>query len=350
MVGPVTQEDAGAGAITADPAQVVADARPDRGLGGGVAAELGEEAGLKVLGQLEVQRIDQRGLVLEVGGRALRRSPRLGFEPPRGSRRPVRRSRTGRALRSVNDRVRTLSSQWHRAFIFTYRGILCYVSVRAVRPDRTLLRADPARGPAPGPAIRAALGDARHGRQRRRRRRLLRAARSHVIAIEPSDVMASQRPRRARAGDPRGAPAELPLRDRASTRRWRCSRSTTGTRTGSAACARLRRVARGPVVILTYRRGMSAQMWLMADYLPEVAAARPPDLPAADVIAGWLGGTATRRGRSTIPRDTPIGRSVPSGPIPSVCSILSPAARPRGLRGCARPSIERVVTARRATI
>jgi hypothetical protein len=33
----------------------------------------------------------------------------------------------------------------------------------------------------------------------------------------------------------------------------------------------MRRVARGPVVILTFDPEVSASMWLMADYLPEVA-------------------------------------------------------------------------------
>src|SRR3954465_8742974 len=92
----------------------------------------------------------------------------------------------------------------------------------------------------------------------------------HVVAIEPSDVMAAQRA-------PELAPAiradagELPLRDRSvdaamavlTIHHWD-SDQQRGVR-------ELRRVARDAVVILTYDSSVSEQMWLLADYLPEVA-------------------------------------------------------------------------------
>jgi hypothetical protein len=77
----------------------------------------------------------------------------------------------------------------------------------------------------------------------------------YVIAVEPSDVMAAQRPR-----------------DR--------------------------------VVILTYDASVSARMWLMADYLPEVAEFDARTLPPLDAIVDWLGGDVDVE---SIPvhRDTP---------------------------------------------
>lgn len=71
-------------------------------------------------------------------------------------------------------------------------------------------------------------------------------------------------------------------------------RSTESAPTGSEAQARgvaeLRRVARGPVVILTYDPEVSAQMWLMADYLHEVAELDRRTFPAPELLAQWLGG------------------------------------------------------------
>jgi SAM-dependent methyltransferase len=125
----------------------------------------------------------------------------------------------------------------------------------------------------------------------------------HVIAIEPSDVMAAQRPRdlapaiRASAGD-------LPLRDRSvdaamavqSVHHWDEEREK-GVR-------ELRRVARGAVAILTYDATISGAMWLMADYLPEVAALDLRIFPPLEQLAEWLGGDV-RIEKLPIPRDTP---------------------------------------------
>jgi hypothetical protein len=65
----------------------------------------------------------------------------------------------------------------------------------------------------------------------------------------------------------------------------------------------MRRVARGPVVVLTYDAKVSARMWLM-DYLPEIAALDQRIFPALEDIAGWLAGSSTIE---VIPstRDTP---------------------------------------------
>jgi SAM-dependent methyltransferase len=125
----------------------------------------------------------------------------------------------------------------------------------------------------------------------------------HVIAIEPSDVMAAQRSPdlvpaiRASAGS-------LPLRDRSvdaamailSVHHWDEERE--------AGIRELRRVARGPVVILTYDASISAAMWLMADYLPEVAALDFRIFPSPEQLTEWLGGDV-RTDKVPIPRDTP---------------------------------------------
>jgi SAM-dependent methyltransferase len=125
----------------------------------------------------------------------------------------------------------------------------------------------------------------------------------HVIAIEPSDVMAAQRPPglvpaiRAFAG-------ELPLRDASvdaamsvlSLHHWDASQEQ-GVR-------ELRRVARGPVVLVTFDARVSSEMWLVADYLPELAELDRRILPPPETLAAWLGG-ATQIIEMPIRRDTP---------------------------------------------
>lgn len=111
----------------------------------------------------------------------------------------------------------------------------------------------------------------------------------HVIAIEPSDVMAAQRPR-ALAPALRGTADDLPLRDGAvdaamailTIHHWDDQRER-GVR-------ELRRVARGPVVLLTYDAEVAAEMWLVKDYLPELAALDRRIFPPLSQLVAWLGG------------------------------------------------------------
>lgn len=111
----------------------------------------------------------------------------------------------------------------------------------------------------------------------------------HVIAIEPSDVMAAQRPREL-APAIRGTAGVLPLRDATvdaamailTLHHWDDQREQ-GVR-------ELRRVARGPVVILTYDAEVAAEMWLAKEYFPELAAIDRPIFPPPTRIAAWLGG------------------------------------------------------------
>jgi SAM-dependent methyltransferase len=125
----------------------------------------------------------------------------------------------------------------------------------------------------------------------------------HVVAIEPSDVMAAQRPGdlapaiRARADD-------LPLRDASvdaamavlTVHHW-----DDGLERG---VRELRRVARGPVVIVTYDAQVSGEMWLMRDYLPEVAELDRRTFPTMARLAAWLGGDVRAHVVPT-PADTP---------------------------------------------
>jgi SAM-dependent methyltransferase len=124
----------------------------------------------------------------------------------------------------------------------------------------------------------------------------------YVISIEPSDVMAAQRPREL-APAIKASADSIPLRDRSvdaamsilSVHHWddQCEK---GVR-------ELRRVARGPVVILSYDAKVSGAMWLMKDYLQEVAAMDAKIFPPPEQLAEWLGGTV-RIETIPIPRDT----------------------------------------------
>jgi SAM-dependent methyltransferase len=124
-----------------------------------------------------------------------------------------------------------------------------------------------------------------------------------VLAIEPSDVMAAQRPADL-APAIRGSAAPLPLRDDSvdaamailTIHHWD-DQVETGVR-------ELRRVASGPVIIVTYDPAVSATMWLMRDYLPEAAALDHATFPTIDNVATWLEGTVEVEPILT-PRETP---------------------------------------------
>lgn len=125
----------------------------------------------------------------------------------------------------------------------------------------------------------------------------------HVVAIEPSDTMALQRPR-SLAPALRASAGHLPLRDESvdaamtilSLHHWDAEQER-GVR-------ELRRVAAGPVVILTYDPRVSSEMWLMKAYFPEVAELDLRIFPLPERLVEWLGGDAAV---STVPisRDTP---------------------------------------------
>ena len=125
----------------------------------------------------------------------------------------------------------------------------------------------------------------------------------HVIAIEPSDVMAAQR-REDAAPAIRASAARLPLRDGGVDAAMAVLTIHHWDREQERGVREMRRVARDAVVILTYDATVSARMWLMADYLPKVAELDRRIFPAPELLANWLGGT-TRIEPLAIPSDTP---------------------------------------------
>jgi SAM-dependent methyltransferase len=124
-----------------------------------------------------------------------------------------------------------------------------------------------------------------------------------VIPIEPSEVMAAQRP-------PELAPAiragayPLPLPDGSVDAAMAVLTVHHWDQYRERGVRELRRVARGPVVILTYDPQVSAHMWLMADYMPELVELDLRIFPAPEQLAGWLG-AGTKVEKVPVARDTP---------------------------------------------
>jgi hypothetical protein len=104
----------------------------------------------------------------------------------------------------------------------------------------------------------------------------------------------------------------------------------------------MRRVARGPVAIVTIDAEVSARNWLMADYLTEVAALDLRIFPDPQRVASWLGG----RSRIEV---VPVASDTPDWTLLSYWAhperVLDPGAR-AATSGFARQSaevVERVV-------
>ena len=124
-----------------------------------------------------------------------------------------------------------------------------------------------------------------------------------VTPVEPSEVMIAQRdPGRPQAICSSAYP--LPFDDQSfdaamavlTVHHWDADQER-GIR-------ELRRVARGPVVIYSFDVEVSARMWLIADYFPELADLDRRTCPSPETIAGCLGGEAEIRA-VPISRDTP---------------------------------------------
>ncbi len=121
-----------------------------------------------------------------------------------------------------------------------------------------------------------------------------------VIAVEPSTVMASQRP--PEAGPAVIAAAEaLPLEDDAvdaalavlTIHHWSDAEGGVGE---------MKRVARRRVVLLTVDPRVEAEIWLLAEYFPAIAERDRTEFPPIASLRRWLGaGTAVRE--IPVPRD-----------------------------------------------
>ena len=124
-----------------------------------------------------------------------------------------------------------------------------------------------------------------------------------VIAVEPSEVMIAQRDPRLPPAIP-GVAYPLPLEDRSVDAAMAILTIHHWDDDQERGVREMRRVARGPVVILTFDPEVSARMWLMADYLPEVAELDRRTLPGPRTLALWVGGDVDVR-VVPISRDTP---------------------------------------------
>jgi Methyltransferase domain len=122
----------------------------------------------------------------------------------------------------------------------------------------------------------------------------------YVVALEPSQSMRSQRTR-DRVPAMKGRAESLPFDDDSfdatmamvTIHQWS---------DGDAGLGELRRVSRGPVVILTFDGNALDRFWL-ADYAPELIAAEKKRYPSMEQISRVLGGKT----------------SVVAVPIPSDC-------------------------------
>ena len=125
----------------------------------------------------------------------------------------------------------------------------------------------------------------------------------HVIAVEPSEVMIAQRDPGLPPAIPGGA-YPLPLEDRSVDAAMAVFTIHHWDDDQERGVREMRRVARGPVVILTFDPQVSARMWLIADYLPEVAELDRRTCPRPETLARWLGGEVDVR-EVPISRDSP---------------------------------------------
>lgn len=124
----------------------------------------------------------------------------------------------------------------------------------------------------------------------------------YVLAVEPSDVMAAQRAGRVPALA--GSAGKLPLRDQSVDAALAILTIHHWDQEQEQGVRELRRVARGPVVIVTCDPEVSGQMWLLRDYLSEVAELDRRIFPSIPKLEAWLGGT-TQIQTVPVPRDTP---------------------------------------------
>lgn len=164
-----------------------------------------------------------------------------------------------------------------------------------------------------------------------------------VIPIEPSEVMIRQRPS---TGFPaiRASAESLPLFDKdvdaamavLSLHHWEPFQEK-GAR-------ELKRIARDRVVIVTIDPRVSGRMWLMADYLQEVASLDNQIFPLPETISEWLDCT-------TDIEVVPVSRDTPDWNLMSFWAhperVLDGAAR-GATSGFARQTeavVQRVVTA-----
>jgi SAM-dependent methyltransferase len=121
----------------------------------------------------------------------------------------------------------------------------------------------------------------------------------YVVALEPSAAMRAQRPAHAvPAVD--GVAGHLPFDDGSFDASMAMVTVHQWPDLG-AGLREMRRVTRGPVVVLTFDGDALDRLWL-ADYVPELIEAERRRYPASDVIGDLLGAGASVRA-VPVPRD-----------------------------------------------
>ena len=151
-------------------------------------------------------------------------------------------------------------------------------------------------------AIERALGDARTVVNVGAGAGSYEPAGRSVIAVEPSATMRSQRP--PEIGPAIDARAEaLPFQD-ASADAAMAVLTVHHWDDQLAGLSEMRRVARGPVVVLTFDPAEAEAFWLVRDYLPEIAAFdRERFLTICETVAGLGGPAGVTVERVPIPHD-----------------------------------------------
>lgn len=124
-----------------------------------------------------------------------------------------------------------------------------------------------------------------------------------VIAIEPSAVMLNQRPR-ASAPAARAISRNLPLADNSVDAALAVLTIHHWGHDAQRGVREMRRVASGPVVILTIDPVVSAAMWLPRRYAPEVVSMDQTVFNHFERLHEWLGGNVDTLVIET-DRDTP---------------------------------------------
>ena len=139
--------------------------------------------------------------------------------------------------------------------------------------------------------IRLALGDARSVVNVGAGAGSYEPTAPRVVAVEPSQVMVSQRAA-SRTPVIRALAQALPLCDSSLDAAMSVLSMHHWVPHAEAGVREMCRVARKRVVILTIDPEVSGEMWLMAEYLHEVAALDRRIFPPIDRIRGWLGSQA----------------------------------------------------------
>ena len=144
-----------------------------------------------------------------------------------------------------------------------------------------------------------------------------------VVAIEPSQVMVAQRPAGA-APAVRASASRLPLTDDCVDAAMAVLTVHHWDEELDDGLAELRRVARGPIVIVTFDVEVSAQMWLVRDYLPGAVELDRATFPTLEHVADRLGGTVEVQ-------VVPTSRNTPDWTFASFWAhperVLDPSAR-----------------------